>query len=426
MKLTHAMQSYFPAEVLTLLHRSGELAAELDLKLWLIGGSIRDLLLPERPFDWDVDLVVETGGTADIVRRLQAESGGQLQLFKQYGTAKLKFENGLHLDFATARTEFYPHPGANPEVAFSDLHADLDRRDFSVNALAVNLLPTAFGELTDYFQGYQDLQHRRLRALHADKFREDPVRAWRACRLEYSLGFRLEPETADWITTTLNSGLFDGFCSARIRTELRKILSFPDPVPALLRLEALGVLRCLDPELRLNDTLLSALNQLEQWQDWFAEAHDRWAAALCLLLEAIPAPRRLALIPALELNQHQQATWEAFVRQTPVYRETPWPGLSRSEIYAQFKNIPELTLWLWLARFPESPLAQAIELYWQELRHIKPPLSGHDLKALIPPGPHIRRVLNALHRACLDQHITTPAQAWDLAHTLISQPCEVL
>ncbi|MBT9545195.1 MAG: CCA tRNA nucleotidyltransferase [Candidatus Sericytochromatia bacterium] len=433
MQLLRLMQNYFPPPVLDLLQQTGQAAADLNLKVYLIGGSIRDLLLPHRAFDWDIDLVVENQGeearAEALARELQSRLGGQLQVFKQYGTAKLgkfKPDERLQLDIATARTESYAYPGANPEVAFSDLHADLDRRDFSVNALAIALLPDNFGQLIDYFEGYHDLQHRHLRTLHPDKFREDPVRAWRACRLEQALDFQIESETAELIADTMKSGLFDGFCSARIRVELRKVLSFDDPIPCLLRLSELGVLRCLDPHLKLNETLLDALNRLEQWQPWFAEAHDAWAAPLCLLLEAVPLEKRPALLPKLELNQHQLRSWLAFEQKSQTYLQNDWSKMPPSAIYAALKAIPDLTLWLWLARYPESPLALTIERYWLEWRNLKPFLTGHELKQWLKPGPHMRALLNELLRARLDGETHSHDDEMTLAQKLIQQRQEVL
>jgi len=420
------MQAYFPAEVLELLHHVGESAAALDLRVFLIGGSIRDLLLPHREFDWDIDLVVEHRGAEALGQEMQRRCGGQLQIFEQYGTAKLKFDQRLHLDIATARTETYAHPGANPKVSFSDLHADLIRRDFTINAMAIALLPGEFGELIDYFNGYQDLEHRLLRTLHENKFREDPVRCWRACRLQHALSFQIESQTAQLISETMQTGIFDRFFSPRIRTELRKVLSFADPLPSLLALEALNVLRCLDPELRLNENLLGALNRLEQWEPWFAEAHDQWAAPLCLLLEALSVPRRAELIPHLELNQHQVRSWEAIVVQTEKMLALNWKTLKPHQVYQTLKPIPDLTLWFWLARFPESELAQAAEYFWGELRLSKPEISGHDLKTILKPGPQMREILEKLHHFRLDGLVHSKEEEFALAQKWAQELKEVL
>lgn len=425
MKLLHAMQTYFPAEILALIQHAGEMATDLGLKVFLIGGSIRDLLLPQREFDWDIDLVVENEGAERLGFELHRHYGGQFQTFPQYGTVKLQITPGLSLDIATARTETYPYPGANPQVCFSDLHADLERRDFTVNAMAIALEPDKFGQLIDYFNGYYDLQHRLLRTLHANKFREDPVRSWRACRLEYALNFRIETETEAYISTTMESGLFDGFYTPRIRAELRKILSFKDPLPVLLRLEELSILRCLDPDLSLNETLLTVLNQLEQWHSWFATAQDAWLAPLFLLLASLPPVKRGLLIKKLELNQYQHRAWETFIYLSEEYRHTNWSALRRSEIYERLEKLPHLTLWLWLARFPDTPLAIAIELFWCELRTLKPRISGHDLKQWLKPGPQMRRVLRELHRLRLDGEINTYQEEQIFAQRL-SQKYEVL
>jgi tRNA nucleotidyltransferase (CCA-adding enzyme) len=426
MQLTHAMHSYFPSEVFEILKITGEQAFKLGLQVYLIGGSIRDLLLPQREFDWDIDLVVEHRGAEDLGRALQAQLGGQLQHFSQYGTAKLKLSQKLQLDIATARTEHYAYPGANPEVSFSDLHADLDRRDFSVNALAIALQPGSFGALIDYFDGYSDLQHRHLKALHKDKFREDPVRCWRACRLAHALDFRIEPQTLEWLHTTMKSGIFNGFFSARIQAELYKVLSFKDPIPCLLQLQELQILNCLEPELELDGFLLTALNRLENWQPWFTELHESWSAPLLLLLTKLTPATQLKLIPQLGLKQNHLQAWRTQQELGSSYFNIPWRKLKPSQIHAHFKSIPPLTLWLWLACYAESDLAFAIDLFWTKLRSIKPLISGNHLKEWISPGPQMRILLAVLLSAQLDGEIASAEAALNLAQKWIHQNKEVL
>ena len=161
--------------------------------VYLVGGAVRDLLLGRGRAD--IDLVVE-GDAATLAERLGAEATSH----ERFGTAKVKL-NGHEVDIAGARSEIYPRPGALPVVEpGADLAADLRRRDFTINAMAIPLR----GEprLIDPHGGEADLATRRLRVLHDGSFADDPTRALRAARYATRFGFELESHTAELIRET--------------------------------------------------------------------------------------------------------------------------------------------------------------------------------------------------------------------------------
>jgi tRNA nucleotidyltransferase (CCA-adding enzyme) len=172
-----------------LRHAHPELEAvrrEAEEPVYLVGGAVRDLLLG-RPRA-DVDLVVE-GSAAALAARL----GGAEKEHERFGTVKVGIE-GHEVDIATARTETYPEPGALPVVApAGSIEADLARRDFTINAMAIPLGGEA--RLIDPHGGQDDLRQGLLRILHQDSFADDPTRAIRAARYASRYGFTLEPET---------------------------------------------------------------------------------------------------------------------------------------------------------------------------------------------------------------------------------------
>ncbi|MET0304640.1 MAG: hypothetical protein ABW196_00240 [Solirubrobacterales bacterium] len=174
-----------------------ELAAVHDAAggkpVYLVGGAVRDLLLGRGRAD--IDLVVE-GDAAALASRL----GGEVIQHERFATAKARL--GEHdVDIATARAETYPHPGALPEVEpTAGIAADLARRDFTINAMAIPLRRDP--ELIDPHRGREDLESGLLRILHASSFEDDPTRALRAARYAARFGFELEPDTADLLSET--------------------------------------------------------------------------------------------------------------------------------------------------------------------------------------------------------------------------------
>ncbi|MEM7345342.1 MAG: CBS domain-containing protein, partial [Chloroflexota bacterium] len=229
--LMKPLEQTLSSKLLALLREAGELATGQGDTLYIVGGFVRDLcltLMAETTASsprFDLDLVVE-GDAITLAERLSQIHGGRVNSHTRFGTAKwllaepIPFssnENAAHLaalDFVTARTEFYRHPSALPEVEQSSIRQDLHRRDFTINTLALHLTPDRFGQLLDFYGGQDDLQHKLIRTLHSLSFVEDPTRMLRAARLMARLNFSLETRTAEHWDDALN--LLDRVSGERI------------------------------------------------------------------------------------------------------------------------------------------------------------------------------------------------------------------
>src|SRR4030065_729708 len=150
--LSTQLVKYLPPQILALAKIAGKEAGELGQELYLVGGVVRDLFLSRANFDFD--LVVE-GDAISLARRLAKDSQAKLTIHSHFGTAKLNYP-GFSLDLATARSEIYTKPGALPTVKPGKLKDDLIRRDFSINAMALCLMPHRFGELIAHYPGNDD------------------------------------------------------------------------------------------------------------------------------------------------------------------------------------------------------------------------------------------------------------------------------
>jgi len=208
-------------------------------RLYLVGGTVRDGLLGVGYLD--LDLLVEGTPAAELAAGLQARLGGALALHPAFGTATVTLPTGLTIDVAGARAEAYDYPGALPNVRAGDLAADLARRDFTVNALAVRVHP-APPELIDPFGGLVDLEARRLRVLHPLSFVEDPTRLVRGARLAGRLGLRFDGDAVAKAQAALRPAVVANVSGQRLRAELELTLAEARVAPALRQLEALGAL----------------------------------------------------------------------------------------------------------------------------------------------------------------------------------------
>ncbi|MGH8310122.1 MAG: CBS domain-containing protein, partial [Steroidobacteraceae bacterium] len=217
--------------LLALIRDIAATARQMNSSLFFVGGIVRDLLLGQPLYD--IDFVVE-GDAVALARRLARERGGQVKSHSRFGTAKWILDErapavptpdglGLHtLDFVTARTEFYTHPTALPQVEQSSIKQDLHRRDFTINAMAACLDPDRFGELLDFYGGERDLRDGVIRVLHSISFVDDPTRMLRAARFEQRFGFRIDPRTQDLLSGALD--LLDRVSGPRIWNEIELIL----------------------------------------------------------------------------------------------------------------------------------------------------------------------------------------------------------
>ncbi|MEA2491965.1 MAG: hypothetical protein QOH21_3757, partial [Acidobacteriota bacterium] len=177
-----------------------EVAAEKECRPFLVGGPVRDILLGRRAID--VDLTLEQGSST-LARALAKRVEGRVRSFPQFLTYKVTAEGLPEIDIATARKERYRHPGALPAVTAGRLKDDLLRRDFSINAIAMDLHT---GALHDPANGEQDLAARVVRVLHDQSFADDPTRIFRAVRLAVRLGFSLEEGTGRLMSEAIAGG----------------------------------------------------------------------------------------------------------------------------------------------------------------------------------------------------------------------------
>ena len=268
----------------------GETADRLGLECYVIGGWVRDLFL-HRPSD-DIDVVVVGSGIqlAEAVAE-KLGKGAHLSVFKTYGTAQVK-RGELELEFVGARRESYQHDSRNPIVEDGTLEEDQNRRDFTINAMAICLNKARYGELLDPFDGIGDLERCVIRTpLDPDiTFSDDPLRMMRAIRFATQLGFDLDGETFDAIVR--NKGRIHIITKERIAEELHKIMLSRRPSEGWLLLDKTGLLPLIFPELAAlkgievkegrghKDVFLHTLKVLDNVADTSDNLWLRWAALL--------------------------------------------------------------------------------------------------------------------------------------------------
>jgi tRNA nucleotidyltransferase (CCA-adding enzyme) len=430
---------------LALVRRVSDTAAQMDYSIYFVGGLVRDLLL-DIPIA-DIDIVVE-GDAIALARRLRHQCGGRVRSHGRFGTAKwliegesvqellsalfpsksetgaLEQKGGLpsSIDFVTARTEFYTHPTALPEVERSSIKQDLHRRDFTINTLAIRLDPDNFGELLDFYGGEADLRQGVIRVLHSLSFVEDPTRILRAARLEARLGFRTEQRTEQLIADALP--MLDRVSGDRIRQELVLIFQEAEPERALCRLQELGVLETINPGLDCDRWLRVRFERLRE-----AAVDPAWALGmdgqifvyLALLLYRLPPAEVRQCRKRLKLVRNDAKRLDEVKR-----IKAHVPGLERAQ--------PASTLFRWLSPYSVEALLvvgvaekkmvrRQIRRFQAELRDVRPLLDGSYIieRYGLKPSPVFGRVLDRLRDARLDGQVETREDEEALLEQLLTE-----
>jgi tRNA nucleotidyltransferase (CCA-adding enzyme) len=429
-EIAQKMRQALPGPLLDLLHQASEMAREMGYALYVVGGFVRDLLLGQP--NLDLDLVVE-GDAIRLARQLARRVGARTRSHGRFGTAKIVLEDreaefGLpSLDFATARLEFYAHSAALPEVEQSSIKADLHRRDFTINTLAVRLDPDHFGRLLDFYGGERDLHDGVVRVLHSLSFIEDPTRIMRAVRFEQRLGFRIEPRTAELIENALP--MLSRVTGERVRHELRLILEEAEPERALLRLDELGVLAQIHPRLASDQEtarLFARLRDEVAAGRWEAPAGEGGLPApalyLAVLVCRMPREDVEALAACLKPLRQDLALLRQVIALKELGPRLEEPHLPNREIDALLRlssSPARLVAWLCAA---SDRVRDRLWLYESNLRHIQPAVDGEYLKSLgLRPSPLFRRLLSAVRDARLDGQIETVEQEKALVARLLAQ-----
>ena len=388
-----------------ILKEAGDVANEMGVNVYVVGGFVRDLLL--RVDNLDIDLVVEGGDGIVFAHHLASRFGGRVNAHKKFHTAVVVLPDGFKIDVATARMEYYEEPAALPVVKMGSIKRDLYRRDFSINAMAIKLNGENAFHLIDFFGGQKDLKEKRIRVLHNLSFVEDPTRAFRAIRFEQRYGFRIGKQTERLIKIAIKENCFEALSKHRLFTELRLMLSEREPWSMVKRMDQLGLLKFVHPRLRITSSLEELFEELDDVVAWYSllfleETIEPWILYLAALFSHLKAVEVKGALTELGLPRHHlRQIFRIHVTAPRLVKVLEEHDVEdRVWLLEELKDKPTDLLLYVMALSKEDKVRKGISVFLTMLRKVKPLLTGKDLIEMgLTPGPLFKEVFDGLVKA---------------------------
>ena len=415
-EILQIMSERLPPEIIRLLKGIGKKGHDLGFQVYAVGGFVRDLIL--RAENYDIDLVVEGDGIR-LAEEFEKKYPCRIRTHKKFGTAIILLPDGLKVDVATARWEFYDSPAALPTVERASIKTDLYRRDFTVNTLAIQLNPKAFGELIDFFGGVKDVKEKVIRVLHNLSFVEDPTRVFRAIRFEQRFGFQIGKHTQNLMKNAVKVGFLERLSGGRVLSEIILILQEEDPLPALKRMRDFNLFHLVHPSLKFDEQAEVLFEQIRHVISWFdllflEQRYERWLIYFYGLTDFLKEGEREALCQRLAMNEKlgKRVLEGKLQADRTLLQIFSWINTDRrpkrSEIYDVLDPLSTESKLFMMAKTTQVATRRYISLYFTQLKDTKPLLGGKDLIQMgMKSGPLIKRALTGLLKARLDEQVIT-------------------
>lgn len=400
-----------PPELRCIIAIASKVAQKCKVKLWLVGGPVRDLILGKKIYDLDflVDKEIKK-----FVISLSKELKANYH-FTDFLTAKINYN--IPIDVNQTRKEIYPSPGALPLVSAGSFMDDIYRRDFTINALALQIINGKFGELVDYLSGFNDIKDRLIRLIKEDGFIEDPTRIIRAIIYEQRFGFQFEKKTLLLLRKAICSHAFSLVTPQRLAKVLRKALLEKKAGAVIIRICELAGIDFLIPNFKLKPEIKTLL---QNW-DNFSKRREIKEGYLLPLLTLIEHLDTLSpsLITALQLRRQEKDILDNFIKLDKGKLTKKLAScLSPLEIYVNLKDIPLIVI-IYLYLKASGRARENFAYYIDKLSKIQIRINGEDLKKLgMKEGREIGNILQEVLYARVAGKAMTRAQQLKYAYMI--------
>ncbi len=408
MDVKHLMFERIPKKFLHLLLLLGYIGDEIGLPIFVVGGFVRDLIMGIPNFD--IDIVVERDGLA-FAREIKKHFDVELFIHKKFKTAVVKFPDGFKIDVTTARTEYYGSPATLPEVEEATIKKDLYRRDFTINAMAIELNNSNFGQLLDFFEGLKDIKNKKVRILHNLSFVEDPTRILRAIRFEQRYGFKLDDITEKLLRKAIKENLISKVSQFRVKEEMINIFSEPDPSLAIGRFLEFNLIEQLFPNVNPSKDIINYYKRAVKFVETAtANLHSvyRPAVFLPILLYDLEIPELDIIEARYGFSKQLKKIFKELVMEKDVFEDKfTMDFVKRSDIWEAFHKLSIETAIVLVTMQNDEKIDDYFELYLSDISKIKLEyINGKVLESLgYKKGRKLGKILKDILKEKIDGKI---------------------
>ncbi len=404
-----------PEEIQKALKLCSDCADSLSIPIYLVGGAVRDLVLRNNTFDIDITVEDNAIEFVKILRKENPTICRIIETHEDFKTAKIELKTDkqtINIDITSTRKEIYPAPAGLPVLITTggSIEEDLSRRDFSINAMAISLNSNTFCNLTDPFSGYQDLKERKVRILHNLSFIEDPTRIIRGLKFRVRFGFQLDDTTKNLQKACLESGLFNGLCGERIKSELKQTFNINNPL-CLEKFIEEKMLLLIDQNIYLpekpKEAAKSAYDTISANFEKINKPEFVWLIYLGVLVSEFTPDKITDIAGKLYLSGLET---EILLGSKCILnlKESLIKAQTNYEIYEKLEGyFPESSLTA-LATSENEQFKEKVRMYLKELQDIQIYTNGKTLiEAGLVPGPVFGEILREILKGKVNGEIKT-------------------
>ncbi len=395
--------------LLEILKKIAKQADRCRVNAYLVGGTVRDIILGRKNFD--LDIVLE-GDIVFFVRRLASILNAEVVVHRKFGTATVNIKGIGRIDFATARKEYYPYPGALPTVSPGKITDDLFRRDFTINAMALSINGSTYGELIDLFGGMDDLQSGKIRVLHDMSFIDDPTRIIRAVRFEQRFSFRIERKTLFLIKAELDRNRTDAV-RHRLFTEFKKFLNETDPIKCIKRLYNLNGLRFIDRDFtvdirhinRIHKNIICYYNK-SKFKDEFTSKLP--LIYLMAVLDRIEEEVFIRIKDKFHFTREEKKVLLQSRQSLDMIKRLTYSSLRPSQVYKILSGLHIAVVFYLRVRTSSNRALNRIDRFLERDRFVSLKIRGEDVEKITSlSGREVGKLLNRLLYKKIDCDLRT-------------------
>jgi len=405
------INKYLPRNYFGAISTCSQLAGLKNINIYLVGGLVRDLIRNDS--NLDIDITLESNGI-EFAKELEqyCESITLKEQHNDFKTAKILFsddEEDLEIDIASTRKEYYAYPGALPTIKefACPITDELFRRDYTINAMALNINPYNFALLIDEFEGLADIETKILRVMHSLSYIDDPTRIIRGIKFAVRFGYNFSIATEKLIINCINSGLFDGFCSERLKLELKPALNLNN-IKVIEQVIFYKVFKMLDSSIEMNNTQLPLFENLRSTINIFEDYLDPnlvWLIYLAALISQINENKQKSILEKLYLTNNEKLIILEGLQKSILTMEN-MPPEKPSEIYNFYAGMKNESIIISTFCNSSSVIINNISEYLKNYSKMTINSSGNTLIDLgIKQGPVYSEIFSKLKDLKLDGKI---------------------